>query len=108
MSSSSEQIPPELRTVTGDSFKCDLCGKTLSNKQNLSFHLRTHTSEKPYRCNECGQRFRKSGHLDGHMRALHTGQKSHKCSVCGKAFVTNSKLVRHFRIHTGEKTSSMH
>ena len=57
-------------------FKCDLCGKILSDRRCLELHHRRHL-EKP--------------------------EKTHCCDICGKGFSTNSVLNKHKLIHLSEE-----
>jgi uncharacterized Zn-finger protein len=45
--------------------KCpiDGCGKMFSEKPNMIIHIRKHTKEKPYCCNECGKGFSTKGNM---------------------------------------------
>ncbi|EBN9228605.1 C2H2-type zinc finger protein [Salmonella enterica subsp. enterica serovar Anatum] len=53
-------------------------------------------------CSRCSRMFTSPSALVRHMR-IHTGQRSYVCQTCGQAFQTSSNLSRHMRIHTDER-----
>lgn len=58
--------PPSQPPVKSKS--CEFCGKTFKFQSNLVVHRRSHTGEKPYKCNLCDHACTQASKLKRHMK----------------------------------------
>ncbi|KAM9782915.1 uncharacterized protein ACB057_015198 [Neosynchiropus ocellatus] len=107
-------------------FRCPECGKTFRKNYNLTLHMKTHGKSHIYQaCPYCKIKFsyfEYAEHMKTHVNDVipqtlepspqgeatpppATAKKAEDkiCSYCGKAFRFQSALIRHVRVHTGEK-----
>ncbi|XP_073415602.1 uncharacterized protein [Dendrobates tinctorius] len=99
------------KNLSSDNFQPVISSaSSVTDVQNKS-HRRTNELElalkegKPFSCSECGKCFNGKSDLVRH-RKIHTGEKSFSCLECGKCFTQKSQLIVHQRTHTEEKPYS--
>ncbi|CAM1505293.1 Fc.00g109300.m01.CDS01 [Cosmosporella sp. VM-42] len=80
------------------------CGKSFVTGTRLKRHQAVHEGEERFRCQDCGQSFRKKETLSKHVRKDHRGLPAHQCPEedCDAAFDSKPALKRHREREHGE------
>jgi len=81
-------------------FICQTCGNMYDSRRNLRSHLRSHNLIKKYKCtNEgCDKSFRHHHHLTNHLR-VHTKNSPFVCNECNQTFRQKYALTLHKKKH---------
>ena len=81
-----ERLEKEFEKTKDGKFKCpykDICNHVAKYRHNLKYHIRTHTGERPYRCDICGCDFKRQYTCKQHM-LTHPEMKGELCNYCRK------------------------
>ncbi|KAL0964438.1 hypothetical protein UPYG_G00323860 [Umbra pygmaea] len=77
---------------------CEFCGKVFKNCSNLTVHRRSHTGERPYKCELCNYACAQSSKLTRHMKTHgQIGKDVYKCEICQMPFSVYSTLEKHMK-----------
>ncbi|CAG9789682.1 unnamed protein product [Diatraea saccharalis] len=85
-----------------ESWICEICGKVFVHRGSLSSHIRSHMPPE-FACDQCDYKTSNKYDLIKHVR-IHTGEKRYQCQHCTSAYYTSSNLTSHIRyVHEGLK-----
>ncbi|RWS26822.1 zinc finger protein 236-like protein [Leptotrombidium deliense] len=116
-SPASERI--KVTNVNNEPWICVQCNQSFLSSSMLKEHKKLHIQLKSslkqrfrkkdvdrtvfvHDCDTCGKKFKKKSQLIRHTR-VHSGERPFICSVCGKGFTQKNSLETHKAKHTGEK-----
>ena len=90
-----------LRDVKLKPIQCHLCPFTNDNPRNMKEHALQH-NEATHECKDCGGKYKSTGALKSHARAVHGNKSLIQCSHCDLKFKTRHGLIAHVKNVTGE------
>ncbi|XP_034235451.1 zinc finger protein 682-like [Thrips palmi] len=84
---------------SGEKFKCPKpdCQFSSVRRASVKHHLMTHSKQKPYQCEVCGQAFSQNKNLRRHAASHNPSADPEKCPLCSYQTNRSDKFKAHFK-----------
>ncbi len=86
-----------------DQLICCVCAKAFPSPWYLKDHLKSHSTERPFRCQLCPKAYKRKKNLTRHNLAHAEGRKKIKCALCEERFPTRCELKIHKKEYHADK-----
>ena len=95
-----EEVPFKVPEVQAGDTNCELCWQSFKSTRSLCCHMKTHTGDTGWSCDQCGTMLASRAMSELHQKSC--GQeKGHWCQVCKKDYTTKQALVAHLKVKHG-------
>ena len=88
--------------------QCEVCKLTFESRTNLETHMKKHTSDGDWRCNDCPHQTNSESNLKNHIKLTHhtspqikkntepsMDKTSSQCNFCDKTFTVSNDFITH-------------
>ena len=95
-----EDVPFEVPEVQAGDTSCELYHQCFKSTRSLYHHMKTHTGDTGWSCDQCGKVLASRAMFDLHQKSCGK-EKGHWCQECKKGYSTKQVLVAHLKAKHG-------
>lgn len=84
-------------------YTCGICQKGMVKKESLEAHMKEHTGELNYKCNDCHKKFATNTGLNIHISMARCEHYIKSCNVCQLEFKADEPICEHLKTKSMSK-----